>query len=171
MEHLRNQICLLGVQNTKTASHTDTCSQQASKPAAFSALRSQITDFLHIMNSNAQTCTRTFCSQTKTASQEAWDHPHLICSDSRYSQFLLPSLLFHSHSYRASKNYKSLLDIPCSLLLCASCSECWSSERFHVKSNNLTTSCCSDGERGLEGVKLEERQGGEGKREETARVL
>lgn len=132
----------------------------------FRALCSQITDFLHKMNSNThlqrlpQTyiIAQTHCSLTITASEEVSDRSYLICFDSRYSLFLLP---FQKHI--------ALPRTLCALLFYANRSKCWSRETFHVMSYSLTTLCCSAGwKRGWEAVRQEERQGG--KRDETARV-
>lgn len=74
--------------------HADTCSRQR-RPAAFRALCFQITDLVRIMNSNhTHRDSHRHTSLPKhtallhiTASEELRDHPHLICFDSRYSQF------------------------------------------------------------------------------------
>lgn len=145
MERLRNQICLLG-ENTKTASHTrtDTCSQQC-RPAAFRALCSQITDFLHIMNSQTHRLpqthiiAQTHCSLTYNSLGGGMGSSS---PDFLWFQIFTVSVTF-SETRSPSKNSKSQPDILCARLFYANRSECWSSETFHVMSYNLTTSCCS----------------------------
>lgn len=156
MERLRNQTCLLGVQKTKTDSHTVTCSQQCL--AAFRALCSQITDFLHIMNSNTHlqrlpqtyTIAQTHCSHTNYSFRGGMRSfsPDLLW----FQIFTVSVTLSETHS--PPKNSESQLDILCALLFYANHSECWSSETSHVMLYTLTTLCCSAGwKRGREAVR------------------
>ncbi len=83
--------------------------------------------------------TQTLCSLTRNSFTGGMgtSSPDLL-----WSQIFTVSVTL-SETCSTPKNSKSQLDILWALLLYTNHNECWSSERFHVMSNNLTTSCCS----------------------------
>lgn len=149
MEFLRNQICLLGVKNTKPAFYTCVRTHTHTRASFLYTCRSLCSWKTNTENELQYNITLTQCIHI-TVSEEAQDVAHLICFDCPWFSY---SLLCQNdrNPPRTTKSCLSFVSPPMLILI-----------KWNV-SYNFTASCCSAG-RGKGGSEFGRKAGREGKK-------